>query len=462
MTRLPLLAGALALLLGAQILAPAALSYDPEAWLVWGGELARGTLDVTAGPAIKPLPMLVDAGLAATFGTDAAWHLWSLASRSFLLVALLLSWQLVYGESGRRAAAALAVTAVLATPTMLTGALEGASESAVLVAMLFATRLAVAGRLPAAAVVLALAALLRPEALVLGTAVLVIAVVRPRRHRGDRPAALVGASVCIAVAPVLWLVLQRLGGGTTAGGVGAATALRAGQPGLAEWPAIAALWSAVLTIPWLVLLAVAVQADRAGGVPLRDEVPLNPRSPDHAGRGGAVPWLTGFAVLWVLTVVGMSEVGFSGETRYLAPGIAAGAVAIVAWWASARAPGRRRAAAPRDAVAIVLASTAVALVVVPALSAQRDRARAQADLRSLLAVVSADDRSRCPTLAVPRFLRPAVALRTSRPMSSIQSPSLDGTVCALQRDLRARPGPDGAMRRLRARSGEWSWWIAER
>ena len=48
--------GAVALALSF-LVAPAALSYDPEAWLLWGREAVEGRLDVTQGPAIKPLPI---------------------------------------------------------------------------------------------------------------------------------------------------------------------------------------------------------------------------------------------------------------------------------------------------------------------------------------------------------------------------------------------------------------------
>lgn len=458
-----LLAGAIATLVLAQVVAPPALSYDPEAWLVWGRELWGGTLDVTAGPAIKPLPMLIDAGLVATVGADAAWHVWSLAARAAVVGAVVVAARLVFGLSRSRTAAAIVAAAVLATPTMLRGALEGASEPAVLLAILVAARFAASDHLPAAVVVLGVAGLVRPEALVLAGAVLVVAAAQQVRERRDgRLRALAVAMAVAGSAPLVWLVLQGSGGGSAAGAVSAATALREGQPGLAARPALATLRSAVLAVPWLVLLAAAAVAVRAG----REAEASASAATGGAGAGGdhlrALPWLGAFAALWTVTVVGMSEAGFSGETRYLAPGIAAGAVAIVGWCSVNLRNGSSEGAGTSRVLAAALAGAAVVLAVVPAVDAQHDRARAQADLERLLAVTSPWSPTRCPTLAVPRYLRPALAWRAERPISSMQSPALDGTDCALQRDLVPRPGPRGTPRRLVARSGEWSWWTSQR
>src|SRR5688500_17672941 len=69
------------------LLLPSTPSYDPWAWLIWGRELASGSLDTTAGPAWKPLPVLVTA-LLAPF--DAAPELWLLLARAAGVAAVLL------------------------------------------------------------------------------------------------------------------------------------------------------------------------------------------------------------------------------------------------------------------------------------------------------------------------------------------------------------------------------------
>jgi hypothetical protein len=64
-------AGALVLAgLSVLVVAPAP-AYDPWMWLLWGREIAGGTLSTSEGPAFKPLPVAVCA-LLAPLGDDAA------------------------------------------------------------------------------------------------------------------------------------------------------------------------------------------------------------------------------------------------------------------------------------------------------------------------------------------------------------------------------------------------------
>jgi hypothetical protein len=46
------------------LLVRAAPGYDPWTWLLWGREVAGGSLSTVAGPAFKPLPVAVCALLA--------------------------------------------------------------------------------------------------------------------------------------------------------------------------------------------------------------------------------------------------------------------------------------------------------------------------------------------------------------------------------------------------------------
>lgn len=445
-------------LLALQVAAPPALSYDPEAWLVWGRELTAGTLDVAVGPAIKPLPMVVDGVLVEAFGSDAAWHLWSLLTRAALLATLAAAARLVFVETRDRWLAAFAAASVIVTPSLLPGGLEGASEGLVLLGLLMAAMWCADGRYRAAVAVLAASGLLRPEALVLAVAVAGVAAVRGHRAGTGvgRPLAMM---FVVLLVPLAWLGLQHLGGGTASGAARAATALRPGQPGLADWPMLAAAWLAVATVPWLVLLAAAVVASgrRVGSGGDTAQQSGSVRAPGALGdRLGASGWLALLAALWLATVVLLAGAGFSGEVRYLAPGAAAAAVAAIGWLG--RAPASVGNRPLRLGLAATVAAGATALALIPAVAEQRDRAHAQRDLDQLLARTPAATSERCPTLAAPRFLRPAVAWRTARSLSSVQSPQLGGTACALQRDLVPRPGPSGVRRRLVARAGEWSWW----
>ncbi len=295
------------------------LAYDPEAWLVWGRELASGTLDVTVGPAIKPLPMLLNAVAASLLGPELARSLWAVVALAGLLGALALTWSLLRAATDRAAVAVAGVALVLVTPTVIDGALTGAAEPLALAGLLGAVRLVTAGRLLAASVVLAAVALLRPEAVPI-LAALVVAVAAGRGVAGDRWAPVAVGAAGIVVVGVAWVALQRLGGADLAGGVQAATALRPGQPGLARWPAGAALLQAlVMLLPALMLAAL--------GLLLRGSAwpgPSTPAVPDAS-------WLLVAAgALWILTVAVMSQAGFSGEARYLAPGTVALSLGLLA------------------------------------------------------------------------------------------------------------------------------------
>ena len=78
------------------VIAPAP-SYDPWAWLLWGRELAGGTLDTREGPAFKPLPVAVCTLLAPLGG--AAPVVWVAIVRAAAALALWFAFRL-----GRRLA----------------------------------------------------------------------------------------------------------------------------------------------------------------------------------------------------------------------------------------------------------------------------------------------------------------------------------------------------------------------
>ena len=71
---------------------PAALAYDPTAWLVWGRELVRFELDTTGGPSWKPLPVLVTTVLAPL--GDLADEAWLVVVRAVALFGLVVAFRL--------------------------------------------------------------------------------------------------------------------------------------------------------------------------------------------------------------------------------------------------------------------------------------------------------------------------------------------------------------------------------
>ncbi|MGI8780698.1 MAG: hypothetical protein ACR2L8_11155, partial [Solirubrobacteraceae bacterium] len=125
------LAAALAIALVSVLLVEPAPSYDPWAWLLWGREVAGGSLSTLAGPAFKPLPVAVCA-LLAPVGSAAPW-LWVALVR---MAALLAAW-LAYGlgrrlAEGSRLAGALAAASVVLCGGLPYYAATGAEPALVL------------------------------------------------------------------------------------------------------------------------------------------------------------------------------------------------------------------------------------------------------------------------------------------------------------------------------------------
>ena len=74
------------------LLVRAAPGYDPWTWLLWGREVAGGTLSTVDGPAFKPLPVAVCA-LLAPLGS-AAPVVWVVLVRAAAGAALVLAYRL--------------------------------------------------------------------------------------------------------------------------------------------------------------------------------------------------------------------------------------------------------------------------------------------------------------------------------------------------------------------------------
>src|SRR5918993_5526834 len=74
------------------LLVRAAPGYDPWTWLLWGREVAGGSLSTVDGPAFKPLPVAVCA-LLAPLGS-AAPVVWVVLVRAAAGAALVLAYRL--------------------------------------------------------------------------------------------------------------------------------------------------------------------------------------------------------------------------------------------------------------------------------------------------------------------------------------------------------------------------------
>ena len=420
------------------LLAPHAPGYDPWAWLIWGRELAQGGLDTREGPAFKPLPVLVDAGLWRLAGDDAAPALWLLVARAGALAGAGLAGRLARRlAGGSLVAGVVAGAGVLLTAGYAWHGAIGSVEGVGLAFGVLAVGLALDGRHRPALAAGAALALLRPESwLLLGAYGLWVA-------RGDhvlRPWLAGGAVAVLA----LWFVPEWFGSGDLLRSGDRARVPNAGAPATAVVPAWAALQAAA-GLPLLPLLLAAFAAP---------------------GRA-RVPALLG--AVWIAEVAVMAQLlGTSGEPRYSLPGAAliavSGAVGVVALvrraaraWSSSRAPGLA-----------VVAALAVLLATAGALRAggvadELRRAADQAELTEALgvAITAAGGAERllaCGPPVAGRYRGPLVAWALDVPRSAVRSPAGPGGATLRSRLRRGAPLEPTAPARapVVARSARWS------
>jgi hypothetical protein len=291
--------------LTALLIAPAP-SYDPWAWLLWGREIAHGTLSTEEMPAFKPLTVAVCALLAPLGGS--APEAWVIIARGGMVVAMILAFVLGRDLGGG------VVGVVAAVGVAFTGDLIGYSaagaEPGWTIALALAGVLAWRADRPRAALACGVGcALLRVEA---WPFLLAFGLVLWRRRPQDR-ALLVACAVAI---PALWFIPEWIGSGDVFRSGSRARMPNPGQPATEAFPAWAALREAA-TLPLWPLWIGALFAPRA-----------------------ARPLL--FAGLaWIGLVAVMAQAGFSGEPRYSLPGAAlvavAGAAGLVAFVRDRRA-----------------------------------------------------------------------------------------------------------------------------
>jgi hypothetical protein len=324
------------------VIAPAP-SYDPWAWLLWGREIAHGTLSTEEMPAFKPLTVAVCAMLAPLGG--AAPEAWVIIARAGMVLAVILAF--VLGRDLGGIAVGLCAAAGVAFTGDLIGYSAAGAEPGWTIALALAGILAWRAGRPRAALACAVGcALLRVEA---WPFLLAFGVVLWPRHR----ALLIAAAIAV---PVLWFVPEWLGSGDLLRSGARARMPNPGQPATEAFPAFAAVREAA-TLPLWPLWAGALVAPRAARPLL----------------------LAGLA--WIALVAVMAQAGFSGEPRYSLPGAALVAVAGAAGLVALVRDRRRLAWL---AAALLLAAAAPKLADLPDL--RGDQAY-QRDLAAGLALV---------------------------------------------------------------------------
>lgn len=442
------------------LLAPSTPSYDPWSWTLWGREIVHGHLVITAtGTSWKPLPMIFTIPFAL-LGHAVAPNLWLMVARAGAVAAVLMAFRLAYrlaaaiatarleGEDGA-AVRAPAILAGLVALVALGFAAKGAyitdnglgySEALATTLLLVAIDCVLDGRHRAAFLVGFLVALDRPEIWLFW---LPYGLWLARRDRPMRGVVL----ACVALQPVAWFLPVYLGSGHFGSSVARAAHPRANSLAYAADPFWAELSRAALPtvmlriklMALLLVLAISVAGWRARW--WRRPAVL------HAGHARALlaAAATGLAGLaWFVLIALMTEIGFSGNNRYLVLGaslvdvcgaVGFGCLAVELGRASIRWRRDGRAALRRGA-RVGAAVSAAAFALLPAWIQGSDfvalpkvhrallyQARLRQDLRR--AIDLAGGRRRvlaCGSVMVEGFQVPMVAYALDVPTTRVLAP----------------------------------------
>ena len=341
-----------ALIVGAvSLLIPSTPSYDPWAWIVWGREIVHINLQTTGGPSWKPLPMLFTT-VFALFG-KAEPDLWLVVARAGAFAAVAMVFRLSFrltrqigSYSTRAPANADRLTAL--GPALLAGLIAalglalsggyisdnalGYSEGLATALMLIAMERHLDGRPRQAFAVGFLVALDRPEIwLFWGPYGLWLFWRDPEARR-------LVISLFVLI-PVLWFLPEYWGSGHFLRGVSRAQHPRSNSLAFAKSP----FFSELIDAAWpTILLRIKLAAAALVGVVAalvwrrwRREGPAALRTPQTRPQAAAA--IAGIAgLMWFVVIATMTQIGFSGNNRYLVLGSALVEVCgAVAWgWAA--------------------------------------------------------------------------------------------------------------------------------
>jgi hypothetical protein len=321
-------------------LIPAAPTYDPWAWIIWGREIVHLDLSTVDGPSWKPLPILFTMPFSL-FGSVAP-YLWVFVGRAGTIAGIVMLFRLGRRFGGLPAAFAAAAPYALAWWTLRNGAM-GSSEGLLVAFLLFAVERHLDGHRRSAFLLALGAALLRPEVWpFFGLYGLWLLWREPRLRR-----LVVAGFVSL---PALWFLPEWWGSGDPLRAMHRAQNPRANSPAFAEDPVRAVVDQFHLMMsPAIKYGLAALCLALLLGLVVRRRAP--------AWRDVAVlgALLVG-AGLWVLEVALMTSDGFSGNIRYLVMphAIVCLAAGIGIGWLARIALGRLVAGAGIVAIALGL------------------------------------------------------------------------------------------------------------
>jgi hypothetical protein len=330
-----------ALAVGAlSLLIPSTPSYDPWSWLVWSRQIIHGHLTITSGgTSWKPLPMIFTIPFAVV--GNAAPDLWLVVARAGAFAAVVMVFRLAYRLTLRvgglmgEADPGLDRLTVMA-PALLAGLIGafalalsasggfvssnalGYSEGFAAALLLISIDRHLDGKHRQAFIVGFLVALDRPEIwLFWGPYGLWVF--------WKDPGARVLVAALFVITPIVWFVPVYLGCGSFSCSVNRATHPRSNSLAFASNPFVAELkraaWPTMLLrikiVAALLVIAVAgillAAYRRAGLAALRTDA-------NRARLAAALIGLGGLS--WFVVIAVMTQVGFSGNNRYLVLGSA--------------------------------------------------------------------------------------------------------------------------------------------
>jgi hypothetical protein len=332
--RLYIAMGAAALIVASlSLLIPSTPSYDPWSWLVWGREVAHVNLQTTGGPTWKPLPVIFTT-IFSLFG-KAAPDLWLVVARAGALMAVGMVFKMCVrltrqlavfdDEEAPRSWIGPAVLAGLVATFgltfaggFITSSALGYSEGLMTALVLIAVDRHLDGKHRQAFAVGFAAALDRPEIwLFWGPYGLWLFWKDP----GARKLVI----ALFALIPVLWFLPEYWGSGHFFRGVTRAHTPRSNSAAFANcpfctefakhaWPTVPSRTKGVAILAGLIAAAGLWRAYRAGGRAALS----TPRR--QAMAGIAIAAALGFG--WWVVISVMTQIGFSGNDRYLILGAA--------------------------------------------------------------------------------------------------------------------------------------------
>jgi hypothetical protein len=410
--------------------------------VVWGRQVVHLHLVTAGGPTWKPLPVIFTT-LLAPFGV-AAPNLWLIVARAGAIMTVAVAFVLAFrltraralpaptrpGTSTGRAdfpgllAGLIAAIGVLTLSRYINDAALGDSEG-LLAALTLLAILRHLDRAPRQALVLGFAAALdRPEAWPFFGA---YAIWLWREEAAARK-----LIACLgALLPVLWFGPELWGSGTLSRGVVAARHPLPGSAAFARCPFCTEItdhaWPLVVTP---IKFGAAIALATAGAA-----VRARRRAPGR--RDVAVVVIGAIAVLWLLEDAGLTELGFSGNDRYLlAPAGLLVVVGAVGWGTALcrlgdRLAGLRLRTPALVCVAAVLAPASVAIAArrdpdLISVTAPASSLRYQAQLRDDLvdAVQQAGGAPKllaCGPIQTNRSEVPLIAWMLGVPLGSVES-----------------------------------------